>query len=156
MTWTFPQTAGGGSLKFHFNWVNNQGGLIDGWLWFWVKNVGLVFLVFVPAALSSRRRERALSAGALLVFATAETILFQPNPYDNNKLFYVAFILMIPIAAGACIRCLRQARRRPVAAAPAGTLSGRLDAVGRRDARARGDFRLPALQRGRDEGRRLY
>lgn len=99
LTWTFPQTAGGGSLKFHLNWVNNDGGLIDGWLWFWVKNVGLVFLLFVPAALSQNIRGRALSVGALTVFLVAETILFQPNPYDNNKLFYVAFILMLPLAA---------------------------------------------------------
>jgi len=99
LTWTFPQTAGGGSLKFHWNWVNNDGGLIDGWLWFWVKNVGLVFLLFVPAALSQEARGRALSAGALAVFLTAEMILFQPNPYDNNKLFYVAFILMLPLTA---------------------------------------------------------
>ena len=99
LTWTFPQTTGGGSLKFHLNWVNNDGGLIDGWLWFWVKNVGLVFLLFVPAALSQEKRGRALSFGALTVFLIAETILFQPNPYDNNKLFYVAFILMVPMAA---------------------------------------------------------
>jgi uncharacterized membrane protein len=99
LTWTFPQTVGGGSLKFHLNWVNNNGRLIDGWLWFWVKNVGPVFLLFVPGALSSDRRGRALAAGALTVFALAETILFQPNPYDNNKLFYVAFILMLPAAS---------------------------------------------------------
>jgi len=99
LTWTFPQTVGGGSLKFHLNWVNNDGGLIDGWLWFWVKNVGPVFLLFVPAALSSGRRGRALAAGALTVFVLAETIIFQPNPYDNNKLFYVAFILMLPAAS---------------------------------------------------------
>ncbi len=99
LTWTFPQTTGGGSLKFHLNWVNNDGGLIDGWLWFWVKNVGLVFLLLIPAALSADRRGRALSIGALLVFVVAETILFQPNPYDNNKLFYVAFILMLPLVA---------------------------------------------------------
>ncbi len=99
LTWTFPQTSGGGSLKFHLNWVNNNDGLIDGWLWFWVKNVGLVFLLFVPAALTQEKRGRALAVGALTVFLIAETVLFQPNPYDNNKLFYVAFILMLPLAA---------------------------------------------------------
>ncbi len=104
LTWTFPQTTGGGSLKFHFNWVNNNGGLIDGWLWFWVKNVGLVFLLFVPAALSADLRGKALSVGALTVFAVAELMLFQPNPYDNNKLFYVAFILALPVAAEYIVR----------------------------------------------------
>ena len=28
-----------------------------------------------------------------------DLILFQPNDYDNNKLFYVAFIAMLPLAA---------------------------------------------------------
>jgi uncharacterized membrane protein len=105
LTWTFPQTTGGGSLKFHLDWVNNgDSGPIDGWLWFWIKNVGLVFLLFVPAALSQEKRGRALSVGALAVFLVAETLLFQPNPYDNNKLFYVAFILMLPLAADYVVR----------------------------------------------------
>lgn len=105
ITWTFPQTEGGGSLKFHLDWVNNgDNGMIDGWLWFWVKNVGLVFLLLVPAALSQERRGRALSVGALVVFLVAETVLFQPNPYDNNKLFYVAFLLMLPLVADYVVR----------------------------------------------------
>jgi hypothetical protein len=105
MTWTFPQTEGGGSLKLHLDWVNNgNNGMIDGWLWFWVKNVGLVFLLLVPSALSQEKRGRALSVGALAVFLVAEAVLFQPNPYDNNKLFYVAFILMLPLVADYVVR----------------------------------------------------
>lgn len=99
LTWTFPQTVGGGSLALRFNWVNNQGNgrLIDGYFWFWIKNVGLAYLFMVPAALSAKRGSllRGLSLGALVIYAVAETIQFQPNPYDNNKLFYVAYMVML-------------------------------------------------------------
>ncbi len=103
LTWTFPQTVGGGSLAFRFNWVNNQGDgrLIDGYFWFWIKNVGLVFLLMVPAALTAQRGSlmRSLALGALVIYAVAECIQFQPNPYDNNKLFYVAYMVMLPAVA---------------------------------------------------------
>ncbi|MBR0465058.1 MAG: hypothetical protein IJJ23_11885 [Clostridia bacterium] len=98
MTWTFPQTVGGGSLRVHFNWVNNRNGrLIDEYFWFWIKNVGPVYLLMIPAALMGNRRQKALALGAALVYCVAEAILFQPNDYDNNKLFYVAFITMLPL-----------------------------------------------------------
>lgn len=105
INFAFPQTAKGGVLRLMFNWVNNNGGagelpLKDGYLWFWVKNVGLIFLTFIPAALSSNRRGKMLSAGALCIFVVAELVLFQQNIYDNNKLFYVAYMVMVPVAVG--------------------------------------------------------
>lgn len=100
LTWTFPQTLGGGSLAFRFNWVNwNGNGLIDEYFWFWIKNVGPVYLVMIPAARMAGRRQKMFAWGALLIYAAAELIQFQPNAYDNNKLFYVAFIVMLPLAA---------------------------------------------------------
>lgn len=108
LTWSVPQTVKGGALSFRFNWVNNQKGrLIDGYCWFWIKNVGLIWLMMVPAALCGRRGARGFDArrqsafrmlglGALLVYVVAELIQFQPNEYDNNKLFYVAYMAMMP------------------------------------------------------------
>lgn len=136
LTWTFPQTIGGGSLTLRFNWVNNQGNgqLIDGYFWFWIKNVGLVYLFLVPAALSAKRGSvmRSLSLGALVIYTVAELIQFQPNPYDNNKLFYVAYMLMMPIVALYLTQLwahLRGVRGRAMMAAVfllASTLSGGL------------------------------
>ena len=104
LTWAIPQTVGGaastGSLSLRFNWVNydtGTGRLIDGYFWFWLKNVGPVYLLMVPAALLCKGWKRGLSLGALFVYVAAELIQFQPNPYDNNKLFYVAFLLMLPL-----------------------------------------------------------
>ena len=106
LTWAIPQTVGGaattGSLSLRFNWVNFDtatGRLIDGYFWFWVKNVGPVYLVMLPAAILCKGWKRGLALGALFVYAAAELIQFQPNAYDNNKLFYVAFLLMLPLAA---------------------------------------------------------
>ncbi len=98
LLWTFPQTAAGGSLEFHLNWVNFEDGqLHDGYFWFWIKNVGPIYLLMAPAALNAPKDQRPLAIGALLLYVLAELFLFQPNPYDNNKLFVVAFLLMLPM-----------------------------------------------------------
>ncbi len=99
LKWTFPQTAGGGSLGILLNWVNNNGDntFKDNYFWFWIKNVGITYLLIVPAVLTMGRTARALALGALAVYAVAEIVQFQPNPYDNNKLFVVAFLIVIPM-----------------------------------------------------------
>ncbi len=120
LTWAIPQTVGGtsltGSLSLRFNWVNYDdvsGRLIDGYFWFWIKNVGPVYLLMVPAALWARGWKRGLALGALLVYITAEVIQFQPNPYDNNKLFYVAFVLMLPLAGSYLVTLWNRLRGLP-------------------------------------------
>ena len=102
LVWTFPQTINGGSLRIVFNWVNNTGsGLTDGYLWFWIKNVGLMYIVFPIAALSVKsRRAKAISIGAFILYAIAEFIVFQPNVYDNSKLFFAAYIAVLPVGTG--------------------------------------------------------
>ena len=98
-TWTINQATEGGFVKLHFNWVNNDGsGLIDDYLWFWIKNIGPVALFIIPALLDSKRERRMIAVGAFAIFAVAETIVFQPLVYDNNKLYYVWYLLMMPVA----------------------------------------------------------
>ena len=100
MIWTFPQTKSNHGLRLLFNWVNNQGNgrLIDGYFWFWIKNVGLTYILMVPAALYAKKGSmvRTLAIGALIIYTAAELIRFQPNVYDNNKLFYVSYMMMMP------------------------------------------------------------
>ncbi len=99
LKWTFPQTAGGGSLGIRFNWVNNNGDntFIDGYFWFWIKNVGVVYLLMIPAALTMHSAGKGLALGAACIYVVAEIFQFQPNPYDNNKLFYVAYMAVTPM-----------------------------------------------------------
>ncbi len=105
-TWSFPQTMDGGSLRIVFNWVNNngKGGLRDNYLWFWIKNVGIMYVVFpIAAVLTKDKAQKALSVGALILYVISEFVLFQPNEYDNIKLFYVSYLVMLPIGANALV-----------------------------------------------------
>ncbi|MDD6213852.1 MAG: hypothetical protein PUB42_01500 [Firmicutes bacterium] len=94
--WTFSQTIGNRNfLKLTFNWVNSD----DPYLWFWLKNWGLVFVFIMPAVLCAKSENKKLFCGAALIFMIAELVLFQPNPYDNNKLFFVSYMLSVILVA---------------------------------------------------------
>ncbi len=106
LTWTFRQAFSSGEstgtfFSVVFNWVNNNGagGLKDGYFWFYLKNVGLPFLLLLLALLEKKPYRRLLASGAFMIYLFAEFIRFQPNIYDNNKLFYVWYMLMAVIAA---------------------------------------------------------
>ena len=120
-TWTFRQSVGNESfLNFHFNWVNGgDGGLLDGYFWFYLKNIGLPFLLILMALLEKNEKRRFLAAGAFLIFLPAEFIQFQPNVYDNNKLFYIWYMVCCVIAADYGLELLNKLkglRAKPVIA----------------------------------------
>ncbi len=121
LAFTFTQSSGENFLRFQFNWVNNPGGhgLRDLYLWFYVKNIGLPFLLLVFALFEKNAWQRRLFSGAFVIFIVAEFILFQPNEYDNNKLFYVWWLLCAMPAADYAITLfgkLKGLRARPVIA----------------------------------------
>ncbi len=100
--WTFSQMNGSDHfIRFHFNWVNNPNtqGMRDGYFWFYLKNIGIPFLMMLLALLEKKPWRRFLASGAFVVFALAELVQFQPNEYDNNKLFYIWYMLTALIAA---------------------------------------------------------
>ena len=100
--WTFRHTVGNESfVRFQFNWVNNSSGhgLRDGYLWFYIKNIGLPVLLLILSLCDKNPRRRMIASGAFVIFVVAELILFQPNEYDNNKLFYVWWALCAMLAA---------------------------------------------------------
>lgn len=87
----FAQSVGGQNmLRLHFNWVNNDGtGLRDNYFWFYIKNIGLVYLLLIPALVHAEKKQRWFYGGGVLVWALAECVVFQPNTYDNNKLLFI-------------------------------------------------------------------
>ena len=114
LVWTFGQVGGSDHfLSFHFNWVNNSGsaGLRDGYLWFYIKNIGLPFVLILLSLLEKNSKRRFLAAGAFTIFVTAELIQFQPNEYDNNKLFYVWYMFGAMLAAAAAGLLYRRYRK---------------------------------------------
>lgn len=100
--WTFKATSDSDHfLTLQFNWVNNSGseGMRDTYLWFYIKNVGVPFLLLILALFEKNKKTRLLAFAAFAIFIPAECIRFQPNEYDNNKLFYVWYMLCAMIAA---------------------------------------------------------
>lgn len=100
--WTFQHTTGNTRfVYFQFNWVNNSGGwgMRDGYLWFWIKNIGVPFILLLLSLFDKDRKRRFIASGAFVIFVVAEFIIFQPNEYDNNKLFYVWWALCAVLAA---------------------------------------------------------
>ena len=83
--WMMPAAAGSGFLRWHFNWANEQ----DFWLWFWIKNGGVVFLLVVPAFLFLGQEWRRFYSPAIILFVVGETVLIGVWPPDNNKILFV-------------------------------------------------------------------
>lgn len=94
IVFTFRQS--GGFLKFHFNWANES----DNYFWFYIKNFGLIALLAPVAFLAANKEEKGVVGGAILIWLIAECILFQPNPYDNNKLLFIAFLYACGLVGG--------------------------------------------------------
>jgi hypothetical protein len=91
--WTISsQTTGSGFLRTQLGWTANEG---DNWIWFWTKNIGIVFVLLVPTIFAVKRRLLAVYSGAIALFIIANIILFQPNDYDNNKIFYVWYMFSV-------------------------------------------------------------
>ena len=84
---TFRQASESGLVRFHLNWANEA----DSYLWFYIKNLGLIFLLAPFAFLILPNRDKKIYSGAIVLFLIAELIEFQPNNYDNNKLLFVWF-----------------------------------------------------------------
>ncbi len=95
--WIFTQSNG--FVKKHLDWVN------AGWPWFkfWVINVGLPFVLILPAFIWGRKKYFVPFFGAMLIYTIAEIIVFQPNHYDNNKLLLVWY-MVVSIMVGDFVR----------------------------------------------------
>lgn len=114
--WTFGQA--GGFVRGHFAWVTGE----DSYLWFYLKNMGLTAVLALLGLLLAKPADFAKYAPALPIWFLGEFVEFQPNDYDNNKLFYVAFAFLC--CAGA--QALWQGLSRLKAAGPRRCLAGAL------------------------------
>lgn len=99
--WTFGQVSEGGFVRGHFNWGN----LGDDYLWFYIKNLGLPFFLILGGAFSKREHTAKLLLPAGIIWLLAELVVFTPNTYDNNKLLYIAYLLLIFVASDYAAEC---------------------------------------------------
>lgn len=92
-----PSVQGGQNfLRFSFNWANEG----DNYFWFYIKNIGVVYLLLIPAFLAADKALRWFYGGGLAILLLSEFVVFQPNNYDNNKLLFVWHLLGCILAAG--------------------------------------------------------
>ena len=77
--WTFGQATGEQFLRGYFNWAN----IDDVYAWFYIKNLGISVLMFVPAFLFAGKKNFAVTFPVVVIWLIAELVVFQPNVYDN-------------------------------------------------------------------------
>lgn len=115
----FAQTgSGNGFLRPVFNWCNHATG--ENYFWFYIKNLGLLYLLQIPAYFWAGRPLRRFYWGGLAVLALAECIVFQPNDYDNIKLLFFWFLGGCLLVANALWDWLAALRETPAVQLPLG------------------------------------
>ena len=108
LIWTFRSVSGNEHfVRLNFDWVN---GGRENWFWFWLRNVGPVFLITPVALIFGDREQRQIFSGAVTIFVICELVVFQPNVYDNNKLLYVAYFFACFVSSDAVLSCLDKLR----------------------------------------------
>lgn len=110
--WTFQQAQGEQFTRGYFNWAN----LDDLYIFFYVKNIGIVLILAVMALFFSKRINYFIVLPVFVIWFVAELIVFQPNIYDNNKLLYIAYLFMCIGAASYLADTARMARSKAAGA----------------------------------------
>ena len=95
---TFRQAQGEQFVRGGFNWANNME-LGDNYLMFYIKNLGILFILFLMMLIWGTKKQIQIALPGVLIWVLCEFILFQPNPYDNNKLLLVAYLFFCIAAA---------------------------------------------------------
>ncbi len=108
LIWIFGAVSGDSFLNISFNAYNEAGDL---WPWFWIKNVGVVFILIIPAFLMASNKMKAMYSGALLIFAVSELVVFQTLAYDNNKLYFMWYLFSCILVSGWIFDMLKKLRR---------------------------------------------
>lgn len=101
---TLKQASTDMFTRWQFNWCN----VSDTFLWFYIKNMGLIFLFMFPAFFMADKDKRLFFGGGLLIWFICEFVVFQPNTYDNNKLLFVWFALMCGLVADYFIKMYKK------------------------------------------------
>ena len=104
--WTFKQVSEGEMLRGSFNW-SNTGDIAEPYIMYYLKNIGLVAILFIPAWILSKKKDIAHVFPALIIWFLCEFVVFQPNLYDNNKLLLAAYMLICCFVAGSICDGLR-------------------------------------------------
>ena len=98
---TFNQVSNSsnGFVKGYFNW-GNQG---EEYIWFYVKNIGIVLILGVLGSLKSKGNRLMFLISIISVNLLVDLVALGPNTYDNNKLLYITYAFVTIFAADLCV-----------------------------------------------------
>lgn len=95
-----------GFLSFGPGWM--AGGSLIGWGAFWLVNLGVFLPLAVIGLVRTWRTDRAtamvLGVPAVVLFAAANFVQFQPYRWDNLKIFLLAWLLVLPLVIREMLR----------------------------------------------------
>lgn len=97
-----PQVSGytPGFMRWQLGWTAHVQN--DNWVWFWIKNIGIMFLVIPLAWINAWKRNRKLFwiyLPFLLIFIACNLWVFQPWENDNSKLLRFWYLASAILAA---------------------------------------------------------
>lgn len=98
-TFTFKQASGDNFVRGFFNWNNSNPETMDNYLLFYLKNMGIMFILPVLVLIFGSKKQVQTMMPAVFLWLISEFVLFQPNPYDNNKLMLVSYFFFCVAAA---------------------------------------------------------
>lgn len=98
-TFTFQQASGDNFVRGFFNWNNSNPDTMDNYILFYLKNLGIMFILSVLVLVFGTKKQIRTMLPAVVLWLISEFVLFQPNPYDNNKLMLVSYFFFCVAAA---------------------------------------------------------
>lgn len=98
-TFTFQQASGDNFVRGSFNWANSSPDTMDNYIVFYIKNLGITFVLLIALLIFGTKKQIQTVLPAVFLWLIAEFIVFQPNTYDNNKLMLVSYFFFCAAAA---------------------------------------------------------
>ena len=105
--WTFRQASGDGFIRGGLGWSNEY----NSYMMFYLKNLGITFILLLVGVIVAPWKKLKIVLPAFIIWLLAEFILFQPNPYDNNKLLLVGFLLICIFTADVAMELIGKCKQ---------------------------------------------
>lgn len=109
---TFQQASGENFVRGFFNWANSSPDTMDNYIIFYIKNLGILFILTIAAYVFGTKKQLQLLFPATFLWVLSEFVVFQPNTYDNNKLMLVSYFFFCVVAADFVWDTIPQAIRK--------------------------------------------
>lgn len=99
-----------GDFRFEPGWLATES--LPQWLWFWIKNIGVMIILIPLAIFRAPAGQRKAQLPLLLLFIIANLWVFQEVSWDNRKFLLYWYLAAAGFVAHWCIRRLSVTNQR--------------------------------------------